>query len=837
MRVEAITVNGFGCLPAGRWELPSNGAVLVLADNEAGKSTFAAALLAGICGLPSRRRQQDPLKLIELYRPWDRDDYSIELDLEAAGMRLTVLRDFDRGVFSVRDRDTGKDVTAEFDRDLSRSVLGISRDDLVRIAFVSGKQVTEFGSSPDLRARLSALVEGSPDGSGAEVAIAALESVKLVLDGSEIKVDTALRRLSDGIEAQRRLIRELDSRIDEAGEQAAALDAARAEHAFLRARAAELEAECAVSRLRDTRERIAQMEETRRQLEALRAELQELEPYASFPLEHGEKLRNTVERLRERTRLTEEAGRKLDRARAEQADARRRVEARPDFASATDQDLAELTGCRRLLEDNRSALRVREAEARSALAAAGFDADGAGIEERLGQAERHLERRAAAGWAFATAGFAAAAACLALAALGQLAPLPGALGAALGAAAGLAGLAGRAGAARIVRRLRDMSAQLTVADDAVRSAVERASRLMDSFGMRCSDGQDIERALASVVESLSRHIDDRRALRELDREVASLSRELDDRARGQEDDRTLVSSILVEAGIDPGLPLEDSLERFAEGEARCRRYRDVRDTRLPEMAARAASDEDLDRLRAEEARLAAGCPDPDRPARSFTESESELRRIRERLDSAQENVWRLERAVGELVDRYRREYPAAQERLGELEADQSRVERFGRATGTAAEVLREVARTSYRRWAAALNEQASSILSRLNPAYEDLRFDDSLGFTVRRAGDGRVLEQAEIDAFLSTGAKDQIYLAVRLACCLELSKSPEAIPIILDDPLVAADDGRFRRGMRFLVEEMPRSNQVIVLSCHASRHNSLRGDAWFHENVAVLELQ
>lgn len=432
---------------------------------------------------------------------------------------------------------------------------------------------------------------------------------------------------------------------------------------------------------------------------------------------------------------------------------------------------------------------------------------------------------------------AAVLASLALTAVGTLDPLAGALGAAVGAALGLAGFGRRGRAAQIAHQLKDISVHLSVARDSAGTAEKRAARLMDSLGTRCADGDDVKSALETTVESLSRYLEDRRALRELDREVESLSRELNDRARDRDEDRVLISSVLREAGVHLGGPIDDSLARFAEAESRCRRYRDVRDTRLPEILSRTVPDEELERLRAEEARLAAECPDHDRPARGSSESEFELRRVREQLDSAQDDVRRLERAVGELVDRYRREYPAAQERLKELEAEHSRVERFGRATGAAAEALRDVARTSYRRWAAALNQRASTILSRLNPGYEYLRFDDSLGFTVRRADDGRVLEQAEIDACLSTGAKDQIYLAVRLACCLELSRSPEAIPIILDDPLIAADDGRFRCGMRFLVEDMSRSNQVIVLSCHASRHDSLRGEAWFEENVAVLRMQ
>ena len=188
------------------------------------------------------------------------------------------------------------------------------------------------------------------------------------------------------------------------------------------------------------------------------------------------------------------------------------------------------------------------------------------------------------------------------------------------------------------------------------------------------------------------------------------------------------------------------------------------------------------------------------------------------------------------VETYRREYPVLSEELAGLRRQTESATRFGGAVEAAAGVMRDVAEQSHRRWASALNARASAILPHLNPDYDTLRFDDSLSFTIRRASDRRVIERAEVDACLSTGAKDQIYLAVRMACGEELSQATEPMPVILDDPLIAADDTRFREGFRYIACEAAKNHQIIILSCHKSRHDALSQEEWFSDHVSILDL-
>lgn len=66
---------------------------------------------------------------------------------------------------------------------------------------------------------------------------------------------------------------------------------------------------------------------------------------------------------------------------------------------------------------------------------------------------------------------------------------------------------------------------------------------------------------------------------------------------------------------------------------------------------------------------------------------------------------------------------------------------------------------------------------------------------------------------LSTGTRDQLYLALRLAVCkVLLDKTDESVPLILDDPFVNYDDQRVACGMK-LLREIAHERQVILLTC------------------------
>jgi len=86
--------------------------------------------------------------------------------------------------------------------------------------------------------------------------------------------------------------------------------------------------------------------------------------------------------------------------------------------------------------------------------------------------------------------------------------------------------------------------------------------------------------------------------------------------------------------------------------------------------------------------------------------------------------------------------------------------------------------------------------------------DDDGQLQVHRA-DGEILEPNQ----LSTGTREQLYLAVRLAYVLHYCGRAEPLPIVMDDVMANFDDERARHTLRAL-GEVSKDVQVIMFTCH-----------------------
>ncbi|MCB2227408.1 MAG: AAA family ATPase [Desulfarculaceae bacterium] len=75
---------------------------------------------------------------------------------------------------------------------------------------------------------------------------------------------------------------------------------------------------------------------------------------------------------------------------------------------------------------------------------------------------------------------------------------------------------------------------------------------------------------------------------------------------------------------------------------------------------------------------------------------------------------------------------------------------------------------------------------------------------------------------LSRGARDQLYLCLRLALADEITAQGEPLPLILDDPLVNFDDRRMAATLGMLCK-VAASRQVLLLTCHQRQADLLGG--------------
>jgi len=148
MRIERITAHHFGPFHGQSLDL-APGMSVVVGPNEAGKSSWHAALRLALTGLrrgkgpPSREERQ----LIERHRPWDLpDQWAVEARLQLAdGRQIEISQDLGAKVACrAMDIGLGRDVSDEIINDGAPDAarwLGLDRDAFAATAVVSQAQI------------------------------------------------------------------------------------------------------------------------------------------------------------------------------------------------------------------------------------------------------------------------------------------------------------------------------------------------------------------------------------------------------------------------------------------------------------------------------------------------------------------------------------------------------------------------------------------------------------------------------------------------------------------------------------------------------------------------
>jgi len=74
-------------------------------------------------------------------------------------------------------------------------------------------------------------------------------------------------------------------------------------------------------------------------------------------------------------------------------------------------------------------------------------------------------------------------------------------------------------------------------------------------------------------------------------------------------------------------------------------------------------------------------------------------------------------------------------------------------------------------------------------------------------------EDKEVDGNLSQGARDQLYLSLRLALADELDKEKASLPLFLDELFVNWDMTRLEEGIE-LLQSLSADRQIVLFTCH-----------------------
>jgi uncharacterized protein YhaN len=85
---------------------------------------------------------------------------------------------------------------------------------------------------------------------------------------------------------------------------------------------------------------------------------------------------------------------------------------------------------------------------------------------------------------------------------------------------------------------------------------------------------------------------------------------------------------------------------------------------------------------------------------------------------------------------------------------------------------------------------------------------------------------------LSTGTREQLYLAIRLGYIEHYGKKSETLPIIMDDVMVNFDEERAQNTVKSLLE-LANNKQIILLTCH---ENTVKRFQRIKETIPIIQL-
>jgi DNA repair exonuclease SbcCD ATPase subunit len=360
--------------------------------------------------------------------------------------------------------------------------------------------------------------------------------------------------------------------------------------------------------------------------------------------------------------------------------------------------------------------------------------------------------------------------------------------------------------------------QLEAAERRRRDVLENAER----WSRLSSEGDATPEALEKSASEIRRSLGARQRLGNLEQGfdwVEDEKRTLEAEADAMKEQAV---RLLERAGIahEPARGWPHHVSELQQKLALRGRYVLLTEERIPAARRRLLPETEVAERRRQLETLAAAGDLPDH-ARPTAEVEIEEKQARGRLKEAQDKRTNSRVEVEEVWRRHAQRRPELgdwQERLGRAI---ERAKRFKHAVELARETITRIAMDTHRKWAEFLNERVADILRAFGCRVESLRFGEDLEFSVQLDG-GPLVSRGKAHAQLSAGARDQLYLAVRLAISEYLSRGGESLPLLLDDVFATSDDARLRAGMRTLIESFGAGHQVVVTTCHRGRVLELR---------------
>lgn len=194
-------------------------------------------------------------------------------------------------------------------------------------------------------------------------------------------------------------------------------------------------------------------------------------------------------------------------------------------------------------------------------------------------------------------------------------------------------------------------------------------------------------------------------------------------------------------------------------------------------------------------------------------------------EGQQKGFWETSRSLAEV-----------EEELEQAQADFKRLMDYRDALVLAKNVIEESARDFHEQvFAPEMGKACGELISKVTAGrYNEIRLEKDLNQIHVIAPDHSQIE----GSFLSRGAVEQVYFALRVAMGDFLTRGRQRVPLVLDDTFANTDDQRLGHIAELLLR-LAEKTQIIVLTCHPFQRDTITraaGDAveWKRSDFGTL---
>lgn len=187
--------------------------------------------------------------------------------------------------------------------------------------------------------------------------------------------------------------------------------------------------------------------------------------------------------------------------------------------------------------------------------------------------------------------------------------------------------------------------------------------------------------------------------------------------------------------------------------------------------------------------------------------------IRRLLDQIRDNMHRYGN-----IDKVAREMNARSEKVSGMD---KLVHNWNEALSTTREIVKSLVSSASSDAAPEIDRAMKSILGKAPiKGIEDASLDSNLCLRLRVTGAPADIPSHELWTYMSTGAQQQLALALRLAMARTASGRTD-LPLLLDEPLADLDDDRAEMVFNYITD-LSEDTQIIITTCHQQLYDWLR---------------